>query len=42
MKFADDKELVGKVSNDKDALYHKQTENIVNRCDKNYMYLNVF
>ena len=28
-------------SNDQDALYHKQIENFVNRCDKNYLYLNV-
>ena len=41
-KIADDTELVGKNSNDKDALYHKQTENFVNWCDKNYLYLNVF
>ena len=40
VKFADDTELVGKISNDEDALYHKQTEN-VNWCDKNYLYLNV-
>ena len=40
-KFADDTELVGKISNDKDALYHKQIENFVNWCDKNYLYLNV-
>ena len=41
MKFADDTELVGKISNDEDALYHKQSENFVNCCDKNYLYLNV-
>ena len=41
VKFADDTELVGKISNDEDALYHKQTENIVSWCDKNYLYLNV-
>ena len=40
-KFADDRELVGKFSNDEDALHHKQTENFVNWCDKNYLYLNV-
>ena len=40
--FADDTELVGKISNDEDATYHKQIENFVNWCDKNYMYLNVF
>ena len=34
MKFPDDTELVGKISNDEDALYHKQTENFVNWCDK--------
>ena len=41
MKFADDTELVGKVSNDEDALYHKQIENFVNWFDKNYLYLNM-
>ena len=41
VKFADDTELVGKTSNDEDALYHKQTENFVNWCDKNYLHLNV-
>ena len=41
MKFADNTELVGKSGNDEDALYHKQTENSVNWCDKNYLYLNV-
>ena len=41
LKFADDTELVGKISNDEDAIYHKQTENFVNWCDKNYLYLNV-
>ena len=41
VKFADDTELVGKISNDEDALYHKQTETFVNWCDKNYLYLNV-
>ena len=30
VKFADDTELVGKISNDEGALYHKQTENFVN------------
>jgi len=39
VKFADDTELVGKISNDEDAIYHKQTENFVNWCDKNYLYL---
>ena len=62
MKFADDIELVGKVSNDDGALYHKlvgalspvnhkglyqgwyhkQIKKIVNWCDKNYLYLNVY
>ena len=42
VKFADDTELVGKISDDEDATYHKQTENFVNWCDKNYLYLNVF
>ena len=41
VKFADDTELVGKISNDEDVIYHKQTENFVNWCDKNYIYLNV-
>ena len=41
VKFADDTELVGKISNDEDALYHKQIENFVIWCDKNYLYLNV-
>ena len=41
VKFADDTELVGKISNDEDALYHKQIENFVNWCDQNYLYLNV-
>ena len=27
VKFADDTELVGKISNDKDYIYHKQIEN---------------
>ena len=40
-KFADDTELVGKISNDEDAIYHKQIENFLNWCDKNYLYLNV-
>ena len=41
VKFADDTELVGKISNDEDAIYHKQIENFVNLCGKNYLYLNV-
>ena len=41
VKFVDDTELVGKISNDEDARYHKQIENFVNWCDKNYLYLNV-
>ena len=41
VKFANDTELVGKIRNDEDAIYHKQTENFVNWCDKNYLYLNV-
>ena len=40
-KFADDTELVGKISTDEDAIYHKQIENLVHLCDKNYLYLNV-
>ena len=39
--FADDTDLVGKISNDEGAVYHKQIENFVNWCDKNYSYLNV-
>ena len=39
--FADDTVLAGKISNDEDALYHKQIEYFVNWCDKNYLYLNV-
>ena len=27
INFADDTELVGKISNDEDGLYHKQNEN---------------
>ena len=38
VKFADDTELVGKVCNDEDTLYHKQTENFVYWCDKNCLY----
>ena len=30
-----------KISYDEDAIYHKQIENFVNWCDKNYLYLNV-
>ena len=41
MKFADATELVGKISTDQDALYHKRIENCVNWCDKKYLYLNV-
>ena len=41
VKFADDTELVKKFSNDEDALFHKQIENFVNWCDKNYLYLNI-
>ena len=33
--------MVGKISNDEDAIYHKQTENLVKWCDKNYLHLNV-
>ena len=32
---------LNKISNDEDAIYHKQIENFVNWCDKNYLYLNV-
>ena len=35
VKFADDTGLVGKISNNEDALYHKQIEHFVNWCDKN-------
>ena len=41
VKFADDTELVGNISNDEDAIYHKQIENFANSCDKNYLFLNV-
>ena len=41
VKFADDTELVGKISDDEDAVYHKQIESFVNRCDTNYLYFNV-
>lgn len=41
MKCADSAELVGKLSNDKDAKYHKQIENIVNWPDENCLYMNV-
>ena len=41
VKFADGSELVGKMNNDEDALYHKQIGNFVNWCDKFYLYLNV-
>ena len=30
VKFADDIELVGKISNDEYAIYHEQMENFVN------------
>ena len=40
-KSADNTELVGQISNDEDALYHKQIKKFVNKCDKNYLYLNV-
>ena len=41
VKFSNNTKLVGKISNDEDALYHKQIENFVNWCDKNYLYLAV-
>ena len=41
VKFADDTELVGKISNDEDSLHPKQIENFVNWCDTNYLYLSV-
>ena len=41
VKFADDTELVGKISNDEDALYHKQIKKKVIWYDKKYFYLNV-
>ena len=41
VKFADGTELVGKISNDENAIYHKQIENFVNWCDKNDLDLNV-
>ena len=34
VKFADDIELVGKISNDEDVIYHQQIEIFVNWCDK--------
>ena len=37
----DDTELNGKISNEEDVLYYKQTENFVSWCDENYLYLNV-
>ena len=37
VKFADDTDLVGKISNDEHAIYHKQIKNFVNWCDKNYL-----
>ena len=40
VKFADT-ELVGKISNDENALYHEQIENFVNWWDKSFLYLNV-
>ena len=36
-----DTELSEEISTNEDALYHKQTENFVNWCDKHYLYLNV-
>ena len=41
MKFVDDTELIGKIGNDEEALYHKQIENFANWYDKNYLYFNV-
>ena len=42
MKFVDDTDQVRKISNNEDALYHKQIESFVNWCDKkNYLYFNV-
>ena len=42
VKFVDHTELVDFCCcNDEDAIYHKQIENFVNWCDKNYLYLNV-
>ena len=37
VKFADDTDLVGKISNDEHAIYHKQIKNFVNWCYKNYL-----
>ena len=42
LKFADDTELVGKISNDEDALYHKQMENFVKWCDKKLLVFECF
>ena len=41
LKFVGDTELVGKIRNDEDALYHKQIENFVNWCDENCLYFNI-
>ncbi len=40
VKFADDTELVAKISNDEDAIYHKQIKNFVNWFETTYLYLN--
>ena len=40
MKFSDDTELVGKMSNDDDAPYHTRIESFVNWFDKNYLRFN--
>ena len=42
VKFADDTGLVGKISNDEDALYHKQTENCVDWCEKKHLLFECF
>ena len=42
VKFADDTELVGKISNDVDALYYLQTENFVIWCDKKLLVYECF
>ena len=42
VKFADGTELVEKISDDEDALYHKQIENFVNRCDKKILVFGCF
>ena len=42
VKFADDTELVGKICNDEDAIYHRQIENFMNWCDKTLLVFECF